>query len=151
MTEGESSVMMVSLIIDVLDGHERDSLGEIIHLLISGFGKRNVGSVEPTEKMLIDNLPRIHQERQQEKSKKANSDYQCNNVVLCSQVLYFKKGCMHLTNLHIHCVLVFLPVFFSCLCFLGFVIWSLFDLFKISSTEFLHGINFVDINFLVDV
>jgi hypothetical protein len=58
---------------------------------------------------------------------------------------------MNLTYLHIHCVLVFLPVFLGSLCFLGFVIWSLFDLLKLSFAEILHGFDFVDINFLVNV
>jgi hypothetical protein len=62
MAKFKSSMVMVSLGIDVLDGHERESLGEIVHLLICGLGKRNVRRVKPSEVMLVDNLKSVQQE-----------------------------------------------------------------------------------------
>jgi hypothetical protein len=55
----KSTVMVVSFGVDVLDGHERDTLGEIVHLLIRGLSKRNVRGVEPSKIVLVDNLPRV--------------------------------------------------------------------------------------------
>jgi hypothetical protein len=62
VSQGKSPMVVISLRIDVLNGHERDSFRKIVHLLICGFGKRNVGFMEPSEIMLVDNLPRIQKE-----------------------------------------------------------------------------------------
>lgn len=107
--------------------------------------------MEPAKVVLVDNRPGVHQEGKHENGEETSTNNKHQNVVFGGHALDLQESCMQLTYFHIDTVLIFLPVFLSCLSFFGLVIGSLLNFLKLSFADFLHGFNFVNIYFLIDV